>query len=148
MHALLMVVTALVLAAAQQAQPAVTATDVEAAIGRLGSLEFDTRMEASRTVRRATPAVRSPLLNRAVAGHDDSYVRYRALVLLSGFNDPRSRETMMSVLDDSNDRLRAVAYAYFEHHPDPRSSRGCSPRSIGRSPSSCARAHPRPRCLW
>jgi hypothetical protein len=118
MHALLMVVTALVLAAAQSAQPAVTATDVEAAIGRLGSLEFDTRMEASRTVRRATPAVALPLLNRAVAGHDDSYVRYRALVLLSGFNDPRSRETMMSVLDDSNDRLRAVAYAYFEHHPD------------------------------
>jgi hypothetical protein len=103
--------------AGQSGQPQVTAKDVEAAIDRLGSLEFEVRMEASRTVRRATPAVALPVLNRAVSTHQDSYVRYRALVLLSGFNDPRARETMISVLDDRNDRLRAVAYNYFEHHP-------------------------------
>jgi hypothetical protein len=121
MPALLALVATVVLTAVpagQVGQPAVTANDVAAAIDRLGSLEFEVRMEASRTVRRATPAVALPLLNRAVAGHDDSYVRYRALVLLSGFNDPRARETMISVLDDRNDRLRAVAYNYFEHHPD------------------------------
>ena len=93
--------------------------DVEAAIGRLGDLDFATRMEASRTIRRAAPAVALPLLNRAVAQHTDSYVRYRALVLLSGFNDPASGETMASVLGDRNDRLRAVAYAYFERRPEP-----------------------------
>jgi hypothetical protein len=121
MHALLALVAAVVLMASpvgRAGQPAVTAKDVAAAIDRLGSLEFEVRMEASRTVRRATPAMALPLLNRAVAGHDDSYVRYRALVLLSGFNDPRTRETMTSVLDDRNDRLRAVAYNYFEHYPD------------------------------
>jgi HEAT repeat protein len=121
MHVLAAVVVALTLAAAaprQAGQPEVTAKDVEAAIDRLGSLEFEVRTEASRTVRRAAPAIALPLLNRAVAGHGDSYVRYRALVLLSGFNDPRTSEMMRSVLDDRNDRLRAVAYAYFEHHPD------------------------------
>jgi HEAT repeat protein len=121
MQTLAAVVTVVMLALAvpwQTAQPAVAARDVEAAIDRLGSLEFDVRMEASRTVRRASPAVALPILNRAVASHDDSYVRYRALVLLSGFNDPRARDTMTSVLDDRNDRLRAVAYAYFEHNPD------------------------------
>jgi HEAT repeat protein len=121
MHVLAAVVVALMLAAGappQAGQPEVTAKDVEAAIDRLGSLEFEVRMEASRTVRRAAPAVALPLLNRAVAGHGDSYVRYRALVLLSGFNDPRAGETMLSVLDDRNDRLRAVAYAYFEHNTD------------------------------
>ncbi|MBA3887331.1 MAG: HEAT repeat domain-containing protein, partial [Acidobacteria bacterium] len=103
----------------QAARDTVPARDVQAAIEKLGSLEFETRMEASRTVRRASADVAAPLLHRAVAGHADGYVRYRALVLLSGFNDPRTRETMASVLDDKNDRLRAVAYAYFEHHPDP-----------------------------
>lgn len=116
-----LVLLALSLAAGAQppARDAVTAKDVQAAIDTLGSLEFEVRVEASRTVRRATAAVATPLLHRAVAAHADSYVRYRALVLLAGFNDPRTRETMASVLDDRNDRLRAVAYAYFEHHPDP-----------------------------
>jgi HEAT repeat protein len=45
-------------------------------------------------------------------------VRFRALVVLSGFNDPRTREVMAGVLDDPNDRLRTVAYNYFEHNTD------------------------------
>jgi HEAT repeat protein len=40
-------------------------------------------------------------------------------VLVSGFNDPRAREVMAGALTERNDRMRAVAYAYFEHHPDP-----------------------------
>ena len=46
-------------------------------------------------------------------------MRFRALVLLSGFNDPRTRDVMAGVLTAPNDRLRTVAYTYFEHNPDP-----------------------------
>ena len=45
-------------------------------------------------------------------------MRFRALVLLSGFNDPRTRDVMAAAIADKNDRLRTVAYAYFEHNPD------------------------------
>ena len=106
---------------AQTAGPAsqVSPAQVSAAIDKLGTLEFPVRMEAARTARRAAAAVAVPALTDAAIGHKDGYVRFRALVLLSGFNDPRTREVMARVLADPNDRLRAVAYAYFEHHPDP-----------------------------
>jgi HEAT repeat protein len=52
----------------------------------------------------------------AASSHPDGFVRFRALVLLSGFNDPRARDVMSAALDDPNDRLRTVAYAYFEHN--------------------------------
>ena len=48
------------------------------------------------------------------------YVRFKALVVLSGFNDPRIGDVMVKALDDRNDRLRAAAYGWFEHHPDPK----------------------------
>lgn len=96
-----------------------TPAQVAAAIDRLGSLEFPVRMEAARTVRRAAPAVAVPALSGASAQHKDGYVRFRALILLSGFNDPRTRDLMVQMLADKNDRLRAVAYAFFEHNPDP-----------------------------
>jgi HEAT repeat protein len=54
-----------------------------------------------------------------VASHQDEYVRFRALVLLSAFNDARARDVMLQAFKDRNDRLRAVAYAWFEHNPDP-----------------------------
>jgi HEAT repeat protein len=54
----------------------------------------------------------------AASSHADGYVRFRALVLLSGFNDPRARDVMSAALDDPNDRLRAVAYAYFGHNTE------------------------------
>lgn len=97
----------------------VTSPQLTGAIDKLGSLDFPTRMAAGRTVRRATPNLAVPALTSAVAGHTDGYVRFRALVLLSGFNDPRTRDVMLSAIGDANDRLRTVAYAYFEHHPDP-----------------------------
>ena len=97
----------------------VTPAQVKAAIDKLGVLEFPVRMQAARTVRRAGTAVAVPLLSEAAASHKDGYVRFRALVLLSGFNDPGTRDVMTRMLVDPNDRLRSVAYTYFGHHPDP-----------------------------
>jgi HEAT repeat protein len=96
----------------------VTADQVRAAIDKLGSIDFPVRSGAARTVRRADSAIAVPALLQAVKQHTDEYVRFRALVLLSGFNDPRTRDVMAAVLADKNDRLRTVAYAYFEHNPD------------------------------
>ena len=59
-----------------------------------------------------------PALLRAVDAHADGYVRFRALVLLTGFNDPRTLEAMRGALGSPNDRLRTVAYGFFEHNPD------------------------------
>ena len=54
-----------------------------------------------------------------MASHKDGYVRYRALVLLTGFDDPRTHDAIRESLASPNDRLRTVAYSYFEHNPDP-----------------------------
>src|SRR5262245_50379887 len=76
-------------------------------------------MEAGRTVRRAAQTVATPALIQAVSSHSDQYVRFRALVILSGFNEPGTRELMVKALADKNDRVRTTAYAWFEHNPDP-----------------------------
>jgi HEAT repeat protein len=104
--------------AAQRPSEPVSLEDLKAAIDNLGRLDYEARMNAARTVRRAPAALSVGALIDAAAGHTDGYVRYRALVLLSGFNDPRARDIMEESLGDPNDRLRAVAYTYFEHHPD------------------------------
>jgi HEAT repeat protein len=98
----------------------VSPPQVRSAIDLLGSLDFPVRMNAGRTVRRAETTVAVPALLEAVATHKDSYVRFKALVVLSGFNDPRTGDVMVKALDDRNDRLRAAAYGWFEHHPDPK----------------------------
>ena len=98
---------------------AVNPAQLKAAIDKLGDLDYDTRTEASRTVRRANGAQAVPALVQAVAEHADGYVRYRALVLLTGFNDPRTIGAMRESLASPNDRLRTVAYTYFERNPDP-----------------------------
>lgn len=103
----------------QERREPVTAAQVRAAIDTLGSLEFPARMGAARTVRRADAAVAVPELLAAVDRHADNYVRFRALVILSGFNDPRTASVMTKAMADRNDRMRTVAYAYFEHHVDP-----------------------------
>jgi HEAT repeat protein len=99
-------------------QAPVTAEQVAAAIDNLGNIDFPIRSSASRTVRRADAAIAVPALLQAVKQHKDEYVRFRALVVLSGFNDPRTRDVMVGLIPDKNDRLRTVAYAYFEHAPD------------------------------
>jgi HEAT repeat protein len=97
----------------------VGADEVKASIDRLGNLEFEIRNTAARTIRRAPSPTAVPALLQAVGAHTDGYVRFRALVLLSGFNDPRTRDVMAAMLAEENDRLRAVAYTWFEHNPDP-----------------------------
>ncbi|HET7695470.1 MAG TPA: HEAT repeat domain-containing protein [Vicinamibacterales bacterium] len=109
--------------AALQSPPAAT---LRSSIDNLGKFEAPVRTAASREVRRAAPAQAVPALMAAATGHADGYVRFRALVLLSGFNDSRAREVMSAALDEPNDRLRTVAYAYFEHNKE----RGMSARLI------------------
>ena len=110
---------------AQSARPAappsdkLSAAQARAAVDLLGSMDFPVRMDAGRTIRRGDAAISVPALLEAIAGHRDWYVRFRALILLSGFNDPRTAETMLQMLQEKNDRLRGVAYAWFEHHPEP-----------------------------
>jgi HEAT repeat protein len=97
----------------------VSPAQLQSAIDILGKLDYAIRTGASRTVRRAPAAQAVPALTQAVAEHADGYVRYRALVLLTGFNDPRTRDTMREALASPNDRLRAVAYSFFEHNAEP-----------------------------
>jgi len=94
-------------------------TRLAGAIDRLGTSDCGVRMQASRTVRRAPAAQAVPALVQAVTKHKDGYVRFRALVLLAGFGDPQVHTVMLPAIDDPNDRLREVAYAYFARNPDP-----------------------------
>src|SRR5439155_508699 len=100
------------------APQSVSLTQIKAAIDKLGDLDYATRTAASRLIRR-TPGVQAvPALVEAASEHADGYVRYRSLVLLTGFNDPRTTGTMRASMTSPNDRLRAVAYSFVEHHPD------------------------------
>ncbi len=96
----------------------VSAAELREAIDSLGKLDYDTRTKASRTIRRTLAAQAVPALMQAVSDHADGYVRYRALVLLTGFNDPRARDVLRDVLTSPNDRLRSVGYSFLEHNPD------------------------------
>jgi HEAT repeat protein len=96
----------------------VSPAQLQAAIAKLGDLDYATRTTASRTVRRTANAQAVPALMQAVSEQGDGYVRYRALVLLTGFNDPRTIDVMRDALSSPNDRLRTVAYSFFEHNPD------------------------------
>ena len=111
---------------APQAPKAPPPSSLKAAIDSLGKFDAETRTASAKTVRRADPAQAVPALIEAASSHADGYVRFRALVLLSGFNDARAREVMATSLDDPNDRLRTVAYAYFEHNKE----RGMSARLL------------------
>src|SRR3954463_11577764 len=112
----------LVAATAAAQEPAApqntTAAQLQAAIDKLGSLDYTTRTSASRVVRRTASTQAVPALLQAVSEQADGYVRYRALVLLTGFNDPRTKDAMRESLASPNDRLRTVAYSFFEHNPD------------------------------
>ena len=97
----------------------VSPEQIQQAIGKLGDLDYRTRMTAGRTIRRAPAAQAVPALMQAVNEHADGYIRFRALVILTGFNDPRMPDVMEELMASPNDRLREAAYAYFEHHPEP-----------------------------
>jgi len=92
---------------------------IRAAIDKLADLDYPTRMAAGRTIRRAPAAQAVPALLQAVGEHAEGFVRFKALTLLTGYNDPRTADVMDAAMVSPNDRLREVAYAYFEHHPRP-----------------------------
>ena len=105
-------------ASAQERGPTPTSPEqIRAAIDKLGDLDYPTRMAAGRTIRRAPTAPAVTALLQAVSEHADGYVRFRALTLLTGFNDPRTEDAMNAAMVSPNDRLREVAYAYFEINP-------------------------------
>jgi HEAT repeat protein len=107
-------------ASAQERGPTpISQAELEAAIARLGDLDYPTRMKAGRAIRRAPGAVAVPALLQAFREHADGYVRFRALILLTGFSDPRTLDAMEEALGSPNDRLREVGYGYFEHNPSP-----------------------------
>jgi HEAT repeat protein len=106
--------------AAQERGPQTTSAEaIQTAIDSLSNLDFPVRMNASRTLRRAPASAVAPALIRAVESHKDQFVRFRALVLLTGFNDARTAELVREIVNNPNDRLRTVAYMYYEHHPTP-----------------------------
>jgi HEAT repeat protein len=106
-------------AVAQERGPAATSPqDLRAAIDRLGDIDYAARSKAARVVRRAPAPQAVPALLQAVHEHADGYVRFKALVLLTGFNDPRAAQQMVEMLSAPNDRLREVAYGFFERFPD------------------------------
>ena len=74
-------------------------------------------MNAARALRRAPADAVTPALIQAVESHNNAYVRFRALVLLTSFNDARTPAVMREIVSNPNDRLRTVAYGYYEHRP-------------------------------
>ena len=102
-----------------QSQAIATPAAAQAAIKQLSSLDHPVRTEAARALRRAPAEIGVPALAAAVRTDADEYVRYRALTLLTGFPGPIPGEVMRDIRGDRNDRLRMVAYAWYERHPDP-----------------------------
>jgi hypothetical protein len=87
----------------------VSPQDLRAAIDRLGDIDYDTRTGAARLVRR-TPAPQAvPALLQAAQDHADGYVRYKSLVLLTGFDDPRTADQMIEVLGSPNEYLSLLS---------------------------------------
>ena len=97
---------------------------IQSSIDALGNVDaaansaaFDRRMNAARALRRAPADAVTPALIQAVESHNNAYVRFRALVLLTSFNDARTPAVMREIVSNPNDRLRTVAYGYYEHRP-------------------------------
>jgi HEAT repeat protein len=115
MGVFLILVTAVAVGQAQGPPP----TDLKRSIDALSAFDHAPRIEAARQLRRAPAVAAVAALSEAARSHSDQYVRYRALVLLSGFGDRGTAELMRSLLADRNDRVREVAYRWFERHPEP-----------------------------
>ncbi len=106
-------------AAPQERGPATTSPqEIRAAIGHLADLDYASRVKAARLVRRSAASQAVPALLEAIKEHKDGFVRFRSLILLTGFNDPRAADEMTAALSSPNDRLRDVAYGYLELHPN------------------------------
>jgi len=102
------------------AQTPAAATDLKTLITNLGSLDYPTRTNAARLIRRAAPAQAVPVLVEAVRRNPDEYVRNRAFIVLSSFDDKGTPDLAKSLITDKNDRLRESAFKWLEQHPDPK----------------------------
>jgi HEAT repeat protein len=100
-----------------------SAPDVKASIDRLGNFDYATRTVAARSIRRVPASEAVPALVQAVRTHPDQFVRYRALVLVTAFNDRGTPDLMRSLFKDRNDRVREVAYRWFAAYPEPAMAR-------------------------
>lgn len=89
------------------------------AITALGDFSYEARVEASRTIRRADAAVVVPALLNAARTHPDTYVQFRAAVILSGYPGQEVNAYFREALASRNDRVRAVAYERLAFRPDP-----------------------------
>ena len=101
-------------------QAAAETSALSAAVDALGVFDLNQRTVAARALRRAAPEAAVPLLERAARQHRDSYTRFRAFVLLTGFNQPSTATLARDLLGDRDDRVRTAAYQWFEYHRDPR----------------------------
>ena len=118
--AVLITLAVLTPAHAQERGPTpATPEQIRAAIDKLADVDYATRMAAGRTSRRAPAAQAVPALLQAVSEHADGFIRFKALTLLTGYNDPRTADAMETAMTSPNDRLREVAYAYFDQNPRP-----------------------------
>ena len=102
------------------AQASQAAAPLSTHIGNLSAFDYPTRVTAGRLIRRAPVEEAVAALTEAVRRHPDQFVRYRALVVLTSFNDRGTPDLMSSLLGDRNDRVREVAYKWLEANPDTR----------------------------
>lgn len=102
-----------------RAQAGIAAPDLKQNIANLASLDFPVRMQAARLIRRTPESQAVPALVEAARRDSNEFVRYRALVLLTAFNDRGTRGLMRDVIRDRNDRVREVAYKWLERNPEP-----------------------------
>jgi HEAT repeat protein len=102
------------------AQTPAAAAPLSTHIRNLSAFDYPTRTNAARLIRRAPVQEAVPALTEAVRRDPDQFVRYRALVLLTSFNDRGTPDLMRSLLGDRNDRVRELAYKWLEANPDGR----------------------------
>ena len=70
-------------------------------IGNLSSLDYSTRTKAAQAIRRLPAAEAVPALVDAVKKHSDEFVRYRAFIVLSSFNDRGTAELVRGLIRDA-----------------------------------------------
>ena len=99
--------------------PAAPPPDLKTNIANLSALDYPVRMQAARLIRRTSEKQAVPALVEAARRDANEFVRYRALVLLTAFNDRGTRDLMRELIRDRNDRVREVAYRWLERTPDP-----------------------------
>ncbi len=86
-------------------------------------------MAAGRTIRRAPAAQAVPALLQAVSEHADGFIRFKALTLLTGYNDPRTADAMETALVSPERSAARGRLRVLRAEPSP-----CAPAEDGRCP--------------